>query len=104
MWIGVVTFSLAIFVGWIGFLQSDLARSSGEDTLFKKIRAQLSTFAHSISTLRFGGNDAKTNTTQLDEIRNSVFPAIKDQEFVTPNENANANRNTNGNGNVNVTP
>lgn len=90
MWGGVILIAVVIFVAWIGFIQSDLSRRSGSDTLLSKIRSEFTDFLNRVHLLRTNANTNATDP-ELEDLRKRVFPEVKDQEFSTgANENVNA--------------
>lgn len=90
MWAGVVLVALIVFIAWIGFVRSDLARQSGSDNLLGKIRSELSAFFGKLKLFKSANDNTNAVDPELQDLRNRVFPEIKDQQFTT-----NGNRNPN---------
>lgn len=90
MWSGVVLAALIVFIAWIGFVRSDLSSRSGSDALLGKIRNELSGFLGKLKLFKTANQNTNAVDPELQDLRNRVFPEIKDQQFTTD-----GNRNTN---------
>lgn len=94
MWVGVISVTAVIFVGWIGFIRSDLSRPGGTDTFWSTLGDEFSTFIRTMKPFQ-GSNDSGANRNGavndgLDDVRQQVFPDLDDQSFTTGNQNANS--------------
>lgn len=101
MWLGVVSVGLIILIVWILTLKWNLSTTSGSDSLLGKIRTELTSFFSRFTTKKNTNVNAEDKA--LQELRERVFPEIKDQEFQTTNTSGNNinSVNTNSGSNVN---
>lgn len=90
MWTGVIVVTAAIFILWLGIARSNLSQPSASDSFFGKISSELSDFFEQFKP--FKAPEAATNENpELEDLRDRVFPEIKDQKFSTSNDNQNVN-------------
>lgn len=93
MWIGVVLVASLVLFLWIGFARSIYTSPNGErETLFSKIGNDLAAW---VKKLREPGKgSANSSDKELDELRERVFPKLKNENPATL-ETVNANQNVN---------
>lgn len=80
MWVGVALVTVAVFVFWLGFMRTYQPSASGSDTVFEKVRAQVTSFFQGVHLFRA---PEPSEQQELNDLRQRVFPEIKDQSFTT---------------------
>lgn len=93
MWGGVVVASGIIFIVWISMLRFESSTSGSNDTIYGKIKSELSR----LFTLQSAKKSTSNTNSELEDLRNRVFPNINTDSFETGRQS-----NSNGNSNVNA--
>ncbi|MBI4092774.1 MAG: hypothetical protein HY420_02515 [Candidatus Kerfeldbacteria bacterium] len=99
MWSGVAIVTIFIFIAWLTFLPATWSRGSGSDSLLARLRVQLTEFFKKIQPFRPTANPTNAGNSEIDELRNNIFPPLGDQHFSTTptTTNLNVSQTTNGN-------
>lgn len=94
MWTGVVFVAALILFLWIGFARNIYTSPNGEpETLFSRITNEFSAWVKKLREPKNGS--VNLSEKELDELRNSVFPKLKNDpvtlETIDADQNSNAN-------------